>query len=278
MPVSLNVKIPAGIKTGDKIRLKGEGEVASVGNARGDLYIQCTVEPDPQFRQVGQDLFVECYFKTLPAEGSRFAVQTLEKTLTVKVPAGYAAGQKIRLSGHGLPFKDKDSRGDLFLTLRTPDDNIDSNAIFVCVEANCPALKDGQLLENIAIQTDAEGLTPLANADDNLSYPLTKILSTAEDNQQTMAIKLVRWQKGINGKKKVIGYFQIDGFAGAAKGEVRIAIAVLALEDDLYLKVMDTEQKATLHWSKCDENNFDIDWLDTPLSWSMFAKLWRRRK
>ena len=275
---TLSVRIPAGVNNGDRIRLKGQGNVARLGGVRSDLYIECTIDPDPQFGRSGQDLYVERYFKTLPAEGSGFAVKTLEKTLTVKVPAGYTAGQKIRLSGHGLPFKDKDSRGDLFLTLRTPDDNIDSNALFVCVEANCPALKDGQLLENIAIQTDAEGLTPLANADDNLSYPLTKVLSTAEDNQQTMAIKLVRWQKGISGKKKVIGYFQIDGFAVAAKGEVRIAIAVLALEDNLYLKVMDTEQKATLHWSKCDENNFDIGWLDTPLSWSMFAKLWRRRK
>ncbi|MBU2115578.1 MAG: DUF2569 family protein [Gammaproteobacteria bacterium] len=202
------------------------------------------------FARRPQDVYVERYFKTLPAEGSSFTVKTAEKTLTVKVPSGCTAGKRIRLSGHGLALPEQNSRGDLYITLRTLADNIDANAVFVCVEANCPALKDGQLLQHIAIKTEGEVLSPLAAVADNLQSPKSQIFSTAENYQQAISIRLVRGKSLTDANLTELGSFDIENLPVLLKGQPKIDVALVAIEDDLYLKVSDADNKAALRLSQ----------------------------
>uniref|UniRef100_UPI00404845BB DUF2569 family protein n=1 Tax=Rheinheimera sp. TaxID=1869214 RepID=UPI00404845BB len=202
------------------------------------------------FARRPQDVYVERYFKTLPAEGSSFTVKTAEKTLTVKVPSGCTAGKRIRLSGHGLALPEQNSRGDLYITLRTLADNIDANAVFVCVEANCQALKDGQLLQHIAIKTEGEVLSPLAAVADNLQSPKSQIFSTAENYQQAISIRLVRGKSLTDTNLTELGSFDIENLPVLLKGQPKIDVALVAIEDDLYLKVSDADNKAALRLSQ----------------------------
>ena len=115
---SLNVKIPAGVADGERIRLKAQGAPGIGGGANGDLYLIIKFAPHPKFEVEGQDLVI-----TVPlapwelALGTEVAVPTLTGKINLKVPAGSQNGQRMRAKGHGLLNKGGE-RGYLFIQLK----------------------------------------------------------------------------------------------------------------------------------------------------------------
>ncbi|UVE46292.1 DnaJ domain-containing protein [Pseudomonas chlororaphis] len=115
---SLNVKIPAGVADGERIRLKGQGAPGVGGGANGDLYLTIRFAPHPKFDIEGENLII-----TLPlapwelALGTEVAVPTLTGKINLKVPAGSQNGQRMRAKGHGLLNK-AGHRGYLFVQLK----------------------------------------------------------------------------------------------------------------------------------------------------------------
>ena len=115
---SLNVKIPAGVADGERIRLKGQGAPGIGGGANGDLYLIIKFAPHPKFQVDGQDLVIELPLAPWElALGTEVAVPTLTGKINLKVPAGSQNGQRMRARGHGLMSKDK-PRGSLFVQLK----------------------------------------------------------------------------------------------------------------------------------------------------------------
>jgi DnaJ-class molecular chaperone len=100
----LEVKIPAGVATGSRVRVAGEGAAGVPGGARGDLYLRVTVQPDPRFERRGDDLYV-----TLPvpaasaALGTEVQVPTLRGSVSMKIPPETSSGKTFRLRGYGMP-------------------------------------------------------------------------------------------------------------------------------------------------------------------------------
>jgi len=119
----ITVKIPAGIATGQQLRLQGEGEGGSAGGPPGHLYVVIHVQEHEFFRRDGNNLFCEIpvNFTTL-ALGGEIQVPTLDEPDTVKVPDGTQTGTTFRLRGKGMPDVNGRGRGDLFATVqvRTP--------------------------------------------------------------------------------------------------------------------------------------------------------------
>lgn len=101
---TLSVKIPAGVETGNTIRLSGEGELGSFGGPPGDLYVYLTVEEHPLFRREEQNVIVEVPISFAQAAlGAEIEVPTLRGAEKLKVPAGSQPGQAFKLKGKGIP-------------------------------------------------------------------------------------------------------------------------------------------------------------------------------
>jgi curved DNA-binding protein len=110
------VTIPAGVKSGSKVRVSGKGGRGAGNGPRGDLFLVVNVLDDPQFQRDGDDLTVEVFVDIYTAVlGGEARVPTLDgKDLIVRVPAGTSAAKKIRLREKGMPRIKGDGRGDLF--------------------------------------------------------------------------------------------------------------------------------------------------------------------
>jgi molecular chaperone DnaJ len=116
----LTVKIPAGIATGQRLRLTGEGEAGSGAGPAGDLYVVVHVQDHPFFHRDGNDLFCEIplNYPTL-ALGGEIRIPTLDGEGTFKVPEGTTSGATFRLRGKGMPdVVSGRSRGDLLITVK----------------------------------------------------------------------------------------------------------------------------------------------------------------
>jgi curved DNA-binding protein len=114
----VEVKIPAGVREGQRVRVGGEG-ASGRGGKRGDLYLRVQVAPDPTFERKGDDLQTTVHVPVTTAVlGGHADVPTLEGPVGIKIPPGTAAGQTFRLRGHGLPrLEAGGGRGDLLATL-----------------------------------------------------------------------------------------------------------------------------------------------------------------
>jgi molecular chaperone DnaJ len=119
----ITVKIPAGIATGQQLRLQNEGEGGSGGGPAGHLFVVVHVQEHEFFRRDGMNLFCEIpvHFTTV-ALGGEIQVPTLDGPEMVKVPEGTQTGTTLRLKGKGMPDVGGRGRGDLFATVqvRTP--------------------------------------------------------------------------------------------------------------------------------------------------------------
>ena len=115
----ITVKIPAGIATGQQLRLQGEGEAGTMGGPAGHLYVVVHVKEHEFFRRDGNNLFCEVgvNFTTL-ALGGEIRVPTLDDSETVRVPEGTTTGATFRLRGKGMPDVNGHGRGDLFATVQ----------------------------------------------------------------------------------------------------------------------------------------------------------------
>lgn len=100
----LRVKIPAGIREGQRIRLAGEGAPGLGGGPRGDLFLEVVFEPHRFFRADGRDIHLELPVTPWEAAlGATVKAPTLGGAVDLKVPAGSQTGRKLRLKGRGLP-------------------------------------------------------------------------------------------------------------------------------------------------------------------------------
>ena len=115
----LTVKIPAGIATGQQMRLAGEGEHGSAGGPPGDLYVVVHVQEHPFFHREGDDLYCEMpiNFPTL-ALGGTVKVPTLDEREDLSIPAGTQPGARFRLRGKGMPNVGGRGHGDLYVIAR----------------------------------------------------------------------------------------------------------------------------------------------------------------
>jgi len=137
-PRTLRVSIPPGVTEGQQIRLAGQGSPGLGGGPPGDLFLEVTIRPHPQFRLDGRDVTL-----TLPvapweaALGDTVSVPTLGGAVEMRLPAGARAGQKLRLRGRGLPGNPP---GDQFVLLKIvlPPDSPRTRQLFEQMKREVP--------------------------------------------------------------------------------------------------------------------------------------------
>ncbi len=115
----LTVKIPAGIDSGQRLRLQGEGEHGGRGGPAGDLYVVIDVEAHPFFERDGDDLWcqIPVSFPTL-ALGATIQIPTLEGEEALSVPAGTQPDTKLRIANRGMPSLSGRGRGHIYVTVQ----------------------------------------------------------------------------------------------------------------------------------------------------------------
>lgn len=116
---SVDVRIPAGIGDGSRVRIAGEGESGGGGGAAGDLYLRIHLEPNATFERKSQDLYLRVSIPlTTAVLGGEAEVKTIAgKALRLKIPPTTQHGQIFRLKGHGMPVTGKPAEhGDLYAT------------------------------------------------------------------------------------------------------------------------------------------------------------------
>ena len=116
---TLTVKIPAGIATGQRLRIQGEGEHGVGGGPTGDLYVVIAVEDHPFFQRDGDDLWCEVLvtFPTL-ALGGTIKVPTLDDHQALNIPKGTQPESKFKLRGKGMPRLSDRGHGDLYVSVQ----------------------------------------------------------------------------------------------------------------------------------------------------------------
>jgi curved DNA-binding protein len=111
---SFDIKIPAGIKSGETLRVRGKGKTYQ--GHKGDVLIKVEVADSPEYERKGQDLYKTFDVPLKEALfGGKIAVQTPEKEVSLKVPKNTKNGQKFRLKGKGVPDRKTAMKGDLYL-------------------------------------------------------------------------------------------------------------------------------------------------------------------
>lgn len=112
---TLSVKVPAGVDTGDRIRLSGEGEAGRNGGPAGDLYVEVRVTPHPIFEREGSTLSCEVPIAFVTATlGGAIEVPTLDGQVSLKIPPGTQSGRMFRLRGKGVKQVRGGPVGDLY--------------------------------------------------------------------------------------------------------------------------------------------------------------------
>ena len=113
---TLNVKIPKGIKAGQRIRLAGQGAPGLNPDQAGDLYLDIEFRPHPHYRVEDSDLYVDLPITPWEAAlGDKVTVPTPSGKISLTIPAGAVSGQKLRVKGRGIPGK---TTGDLYMVLQ----------------------------------------------------------------------------------------------------------------------------------------------------------------
>lgn len=123
---TLEVKIPQGIRSGQHLRLTGQGSPGFGSGKAGDLYLEIVIKSDPIFKVDGKDISVDLPLAPWEAAlGSKVALPTPTGKVELNIPANTMAGKKLRLKGKGIPGKEP---GDLYAVIRlvTPSANTDA--------------------------------------------------------------------------------------------------------------------------------------------------------
>lgn len=110
---TFNIKVPAGIREGEKIRLIGQGKTGQNGGKNGDLFIKIQIQEDSKFELIGYDLYTTlCLSPWEAALGTRVNLEGIDDTIQVYIPAGIESGEKLKIPEKG--YKDgKGGRGEL---------------------------------------------------------------------------------------------------------------------------------------------------------------------
>jgi len=115
---SIEVKIPAGVETGSRLRLQREGESGAYGGPTGDLYVVIHVAEHEHFERQGNNLYASVPVSFAQAAvGAEIGVKTLNGEQPLKVPAGTQTGTVFRVRGQGMPVLGGRGRGDLFVSV-----------------------------------------------------------------------------------------------------------------------------------------------------------------
>jgi len=123
---TLNVKIPKGVKEGQKIRLSGQGSASHGGGKAGDLYLEIEFRPHRFYRPDGKDVTMDLPVTPWEAAlGATIKVPTPAGAVDLKIPAGAGNGQKLRLKGRGIPSK---VPGDFYVMIALTTPPADSDA------------------------------------------------------------------------------------------------------------------------------------------------------
>ena len=142
---TLTVKVPAGVETGTRLKLAGEGEAGVRGGGPGDLYVVIVVKEHPLFTRQGDDIYCEVPVSfTQAALGAQIEIPTITAKTTLKVPPGTQTGAEFRVRGKGFPNVRGYGHGDLLAR------------IFVEVPTHLTA-KQRDLLEQYAKLENGEG-------------------------------------------------------------------------------------------------------------------------
>jgi DnaJ-class molecular chaperone len=117
---AIEVKIPAGVTTGSRIRVAGQGGVSPRGGEPGDAYLRVTVKPDPRFERNGDDLRTEIEVPLYTAIlGGEVLVPTLDGQVALTIPPESQPGRTSRWRGKGMPkLKKPGEYGDLYVSLK----------------------------------------------------------------------------------------------------------------------------------------------------------------
>jgi molecular chaperone DnaJ len=110
---SVEVRIPAGVQTGTRLRVAGKGNAGTLGALPGDLYITVRVEPHPFFHREGDNIEIRVPVTVTEAGlGAKIEVPTIDGRTLLKVPPGTQSGQKFRMRERGVLNSRKNARGD----------------------------------------------------------------------------------------------------------------------------------------------------------------------
>lgn len=113
---SFKVRIPKGALEGQVIRVPGKGQPGSRGGEAGHLFLRVRLASDPDFRVLGADLYRDLALAPWEAVlGTTVRVRGVDGEFDIRIPAGMANGQKLRLRGRGLPRPKSEERGDLYV-------------------------------------------------------------------------------------------------------------------------------------------------------------------
>jgi len=115
---TIQVKIPAGVDHGKKIRLRGQGDAGSKGQPAGDILLTVRVSPHPHFRRRGKQLEVTVPVTVAEAAlGAKVEVPSPTGVIALRVPPGTSSGARLRIRGHGVPVP-KATPGDLYAVVQ----------------------------------------------------------------------------------------------------------------------------------------------------------------
>ncbi len=135
---SVDVKIPAGIDTGIRLRVSSQGEAGINGGPSGDLFLLIEVKPDRRFQRKGDDLNTSVDILYPQAVlGCEVKIETFDGSETLDIPAGTQPGSKLRIKGRGMPRLRGKGNGDMNILVR------------VSISKD-PSAKERELLEHIA--------------------------------------------------------------------------------------------------------------------------------
>jgi molecular chaperone DnaJ len=116
---NIKVKIPAGINTGESLRLSGYGEAAPHGGQAGDLYVRAHIKPNKYFHREGFDIYTESEISFSQAVlGDKIEVETIDGPVTLTIPEGIESGQLIKMKGHGITHLGRSTRADHFVKIK----------------------------------------------------------------------------------------------------------------------------------------------------------------
>lgn len=112
----IKINIPAGVDTGNVLPIRGQGEPGKNGGPSGDLYVNIMVEPHPNFKREGINIYIDTHISFGKATlGAEIKVPTVDGSVKYKVPAGTQPGTVFRLKGKGVPRVNNKSRGDQYV-------------------------------------------------------------------------------------------------------------------------------------------------------------------
>lgn len=139
---TIDVKIPAGIEAGKKIRVRGQGDAAPPGGKPGDILISIRVAPHPAYTRQDLDLVAQVPITLSEAIfGAKIDVPTPKGTITLTVPKSTSSGKRLRVKGHGVETKDK--CGDLYAEIQIVlPENIDEETLAKLKETHLPERAD----------------------------------------------------------------------------------------------------------------------------------------